>query len=404
MAAFDATQVLSRRTGAVEEAAIIRMAQKARDLRTRGRDVVSLTLGEPDFDTPVFIQKAAAAAMAEGFTHYSPVAGLPELRAALADKFKRENGLDYSAGEIVLGNGAKQAITNAAFALLDPGDEAIFLAPYWAAYDGIVRMAGGTPVVLHAGVAEDFKVPASRIAAAVSPRTKLLFLNSPNNPSGAVWSETELRSIAEVVGRHPHLIVISDEIYEHLTYEGKAASFASLAGMRERTVTINGFSKSYAMTGWRLGYAAASAPIAQAIAKVQGTFTAGANPFVQRAAMAALEKGSADIKRMRGEYQRRRSLVMAALRAIPGVEVSPPQGAFYAFPDVSAFLGRRVAERAIETVQQLCDWLIEDHGLAVVPGSAFGDSACIRISFAASETDLEKGLARLASALQKNRA
>ena len=400
MTAFDATKLLSLRTAAIEEAAIIRMAQKARDLRARGLDVVSLTLGEPDFATPDFIQEAAAAAMAEGFTHYSPVGGLPELRAAIAAKLGRENGLAYAPGEIVLANGAKQAITNAAFALIDEGDEVILLAPYWVAYDGIVRMAGGRPVVLRGGISEGFKASASRIAGAISPRTKLLLINSPNNPSGAVWSPAELEEIAGVVRAHDRLMVISDEIYEHIVFGTKGTSFASLPGMHERTVTVNGFSKSYAMTGWRLGYAAAPAPVAQAMAKVQGTFTAGANPFVQRAAIAALERGAADIERMREQYESRRGLVMAGLTDIPGVVARPPQGTFYAFPDVSAFLRRPLGGRRFETVDELCNWLIEEHGVAVVPGSAFGDDACIRISFAASEADIRKGLARLASALR----
>jgi aspartate aminotransferase len=399
MAPFDATKVLSVRTSAVEEAAIIRMAQKARDLRARGRDVVSLTLGEPDFATPQFIQEAAAAAMAEGFTHYSPIAGLPELRAAIAAKLSRDNDLSYAPAEIVLANGAKQAITNAVFAVIDEGDEAIFLAPYWAAYDGIVRMAGGTPVVLPAGVKEGFKVTAPRIADAISFRTKLLILNSPNNPSGAVWSRSELQSIAEVVRTSDRVVVVSDEIYEHIVYGATVTSFAALPDMRERTITVNGFSKSYAMTGWRLGYAAAPAPLAQAMAKVQGTFTAGANPFVQRAAIAALEKGAADIELMRRHYERRRGLVIAGLSRIPRLGFSRPEGTFYAFPDVSAFLGRSLAGCTVDTVDQLCDWLLEEHDLAVVPGSAFGNGACIRISFAASEADIENGLQRLHGAL-----
>ncbi len=399
MSAFDATKLLSRRTAAVEEAAIIRMAQKARDLRARGRDVVSLTLGEPDFDTPKFIQDAATAAMAEGFTHYSPVAGLPELRAAIAAKLARENSLEYAPAEIVVGNGAKQAITNAVFALIDAGDEAILLAPYWVAYDGIVRMAGGRPVVLHAGVDEGFKVPAARIAGSITARTRLIIVNSPNNPSGAVWSPTELAQIAELVRPNKRVMIIADEIYEHIVYGAKVTSFAVLPEMRERTVTINGFSKSYAMTGWRLGYAAAALPVAQAMGKVQGTFTAGANPFVQRAGMAALASGAADIERMRKEYDRRRSLIVAGLRSIAGIRINPPEGSFYAFPDVSSFLGREFSGQHFDTVERLCDWLVEDHGLAVVPGSAFGDTACIRISFAASEADIQKGINRLASAL-----
>jgi aspartate aminotransferase len=403
MTQFDATKLLSRRTAAVEEAAIIRMAQKARDLRAAGRDVVSLTIGEPDFDTPSHIQAAASEAMRSGFTHYAPVAGFPDLRAAIADKLKRENDLDYGPNDIVLANGAKQAITNAVFALVEEGDEVILLAPYWIAYEGIVRMAGGTPVVLPSSIDEEFKVPAARLREAIGPRTKLIFINSPNNPSGAVYSLTELVAIAEAIQDHPQVMVVADEIYEHISFDGVVASIASLPGMRERTVTINGFSKAFAMTGWRLGYAVATEPVARAMAKVQGTFTAGANAFVQRAAIAALASGSADVTRMRDIYRQRRGIVVDTLRSMPGVRVLEPAGTFYVFPDVSFYLGRRAGNHVIDTVDRLCDWLIDFHDVATVPGTAFGTGACIRLSFAASDADLRRGLDRLGAALQELR-
>jgi aspartate aminotransferase len=392
---FDAVSCLSRRTAAVEEAVIIRMAQRARDLQAKGRSVVSLTIGEPDFDTPHHIQAAATEAMRQGHTHYAPIAGIPALRLAISKKLAGENGLQYSESEIVLANGAKQAITDAVFATIDEGDEAILLAPYWAAYEGILRMAGATPVILHAGIAEGFKVSAARIRQAITPRTKLLFINSPNNPSGAIYSQQELEEIGSVLRGHPRLLVLSDEIYEYIAFEGKVPSIGALPGMRERTITVNGFSKSFAMTGWRLGYAAAPAPLAKAIAKVQGTFTAGANAFVQHAAVAALEGGRDDVTRMRDSYLKRRAIVVAGLRRMQGIKVSEPPGTFYVFPDVSAVLGRR----GLTTVEALCDWLLDVHGLAVVPGTAFGDNGCIRISFAASEAELKEGLRRLAQAL-----
>jgi aspartate aminotransferase len=391
---FDAASCLSRRTAAVEEAAIIRMAQRARDLQGKGRNIVSLTLGEPDFDTPLHIQAAATEAMRLGHTHYAPVAGVPALRRAVAKKLEAENGLQYSESEIVLANGAKQAITDIVFATIDEGDEAILLAPYWVAYEGILRMAGAAPVILHAGIEDGFKVSAARIRDAITPRTKLLFINSPNNPSGAIYSRQELEEIAFILRGHSRVLVISDEIYEYIEFVGKVPSIGALPGMRERTVTVNGFSKSFAMTGWRLGYAAAPAPLAKAIAKVQGTLTAGANAFVQHAAIAALEGGRTDVMRMKESYLQRRAIAVAGLRRIEGIRVREPQGTFYVFPDVSSLLGRD----GLMTVDALCDWLLDIHGLAVVPGSAFGDDRCIRISFAAAEADLKEGLRRLAQA------
>lgn len=400
MAPFDPARQLSQRTAAVEEAAILRMAQRARDLKAQGRSIVSLTVGEPDFDTPVAIREAAKQALDEGHTHYGPVAGIPELRAAIAAKHRRENGLDYQASEIVVSNGAKQSITNVAFSLLDAGDEAILIAPFWVAYEGIVRMAGGTPVIVPTTAAEGFKLPPERLAAAFTPRTKLIIVNSPCNPSGVIYSRGELAALASVIAAHPSAMVLSDEIYEYIAFDGIPASFAAIDGMRERTITVNGCSKGFAMTGWQLGWSAAPEPVAKAIGKVQGTFTAGANPFVQRAALAALEGPRDEVEAMRDQYRRRRDLVADRLRQMPGVGFDPPPGSFYAFPEVSRLLGRRdrATGATIATVDEMCDWLLAHHGVATVPGSAFGDPACIRLSFAASEADLDEGLTRIARA------
>jgi aspartate aminotransferase len=399
MTSFDPSALLTARTRTADEGAIIRMAQKSRDLRAKGMDVVSLTVGEPDFDTPDHIQQEATAAMKAGFTHYSPVQGIPELRAALSRKLKAENNLDYSAAEISVTNGAKQAIANAVLSLIDEGDEVIMLAPFWVSYEITVRFAGGTPVVLPASVEEDYKVPASRIAAAVTPQTKLLILNSPSNPTGAVWSVKELEAIADIVRAHPRLMVLSDEIYEYIMFDGRMASIGALPGMRERTITVNGFSKGFAMTGWRLGFAAAVEPVTKAMVRMQGTITTGANQFVQRAAIAALEGPREEVERMRLRYRARRDMVLAGLRDIEGVRIGSIPATFYAFPDVSALLGRKAGNHVMDTTDRLCDWLLEEHGVAVVPGTAFGAPGSIRLSFAASEADIQKALGRISSAL-----
>jgi aspartate aminotransferase len=400
MTPFEPASLLSSRAAASDEGAIIRMAQKTRDLRAKGHDVVSMTIGEPDFDTPEFIQHAATAAMKAGFTHYSPVAGIPELRRAISQKLKSENGLDYAPEEISIANGVKQAIANAVLSLIEPGDEVILLAPYWVSYEIIVRLAGGVPRVLHAGVDDNFKVPAERIAAALTPKTKLLVINSPNNPTGAVWSAAELEAVARVVLSHPRLLVLADEMYEYIVFEGKVSSIGALPGMKPRTITMNGFSKSFAMTGWRLGYAAAPEPIARACARMQSAVSAGANTFVQHAALAALKAPRDEVRAMVARYRKRRDMVLAGLQKIPEIRLAPIAATFYAFPDVSACLGRKAGNRVIAGVSELCDWLVEDHGIATVPGNAFGDDKCIRLSFATSETDIAKGLDRLAAALR----
>jgi len=396
---FDPASLLSPRANAADEGAIIRMAQKTRELRAKGQDIVALTIGEPDFDTPLNIRDAAKRALDEGFTHYAPTAGIPELREALAEKLRVENGLNYQAANIVLANGTKQAINNAVLSLIGPGDEAIVMAPYWVSYEGSVKLAGGKCVVVESTVGENYKPPIARIAAAITPATKLVFLNSPCNPTGAVWTRQELEALADVVRQHPRLMVLADEIYEYILFDGEMVSFGSLPDMSERTITLNGFSKGFAMTGWRLGYAAAPLPIAIAMGRMQSIVSAGANMFVQKAAVAALKGPRGEVERMRLRYQARRDMVLAGLRAIAGIEIGPIPGTFYAFPDVSAFLGKKSGNHVIDTTDQLCDWLLEVHGVTVVPGTAFGAPKSIRLSFAASEADIEKALQRLKTGL-----
>ncbi len=398
MTSFNPQSILSTRTAAVEEASIIRMAQKARELAAQGHNIISLTLGEPDFDTPKHIREAAYTAMNDGFTHYAPIPGMADLKAALAKKLKTENNLDYDPTEIIISNGAKQSITNAIFATIDPGDEVILLAPFWVAYEGVIAMAGGIPVIVSASVDENFKVPASRLKQAMTEKTKLVILNSPNNPTGAMFTRSELEDIAAVICQHPSAMVIADEIYEYINFDEDHVSIGSLPGMQQRTITINGFSKGFAMTGWRLGYAAAPAPIAKAISKVQGTFTAGANAFVQKAAIAALEGPRDDVEMMRRTYLARRDLVVSGLNAIDGIHAPTPTGTFYVFADVSAMFGKTLANHQIDNVDDLCNWLLEVHHVATVPGTAFGDKNALRISFATSNENLNEAIKRIARA------
>ncbi|MGB5215378.1 MAG: pyridoxal phosphate-dependent aminotransferase [Anderseniella sp.] len=398
MKPFDPASALSARTSAIEEIAIIAMAQKARDLKAQGADVVSLTIGEPDFDTPVAIRQAAVDAMNAGFTHYAPIAGYPELRAAIAERLNQDNVIPVESTGVVLSNGAKQALTNACFATLDAGDEVILIAPFWAAYEGIVKMAGGVPVIVSAGADTAFKPTIKQVAGAMTDRTKLIMLNSPSNPSGAVWNADELQVLADLVQSHPRCLVLSDEIYEDIWFEERPTSIASLPGMFERTITVNGFSKAYAMTGWRVGYSASCEPLAKAISKVQGTFTAGGNAFAQQGALAAITGPRDEVDAMRASYHHRRDLIVSLLRDIPGIKVVSPPASFYVFPDISGLLGKSAGNTRLETDVEFCHWLLDEYHLATVPGSAFGGPGCIRLSFAASDDDIAKAIARLAEA------
>ncbi len=394
---------LSRRVEAMSESATIRMAQLARDLAAQGHDVISLSLGEPDFDTPEFIKAFAKDALDAGYTKYTPVPGLPELRQAIAEKFRRENGLDYALNEIVVSNGAKQTIANLALALLQEGDEAIIFAPYWVSYFEIVKMTGAEPVVVSAGIEQDYKVQPRQLAEAITPRTRMVIYSSPCNPTGSVYSREELEALAEVLRPHEDIVVVSDEIYEYITFGAEHVSMAALDGMRERTATVNGFAKGFAMTGWRLGYMGAPAFLAAACTKIQGQFTSGANAFSQKAAAEALRADRSATQEMKAAFRRRRDLVLELLAAIPGMQLNHPQGAFYIFPDISAFFGKANGSYRIQNSEDFCEYLLHEAHVAVVPGSAFGAERCFRLSYAASEEQLRTAIERMAQALARLR-
>lgn len=396
---IDLSAALARRAVEISEPATLRMAAKVRALKEAGVEIVNLTIGEPDFDTPDEVKEAAKTALAAGLTKYSPIAGVAELRQAAAEKLSRDNGLTYGADEIVVANGAKQAITNCCMAFLEPGDEVVIPAPYWAAYPGVVEFAGGRPVFVATRVRDGFKLTPEALAAALTPKSKLLILNSPSNPAGAVYGRDELAALVEVVLAHPKLWILSDEIYERIDFSGRHVSTATLPGARARTVTVNGVSKAFAMTGWRIGYTAAPAQVSAVLAKIQATLTSGANPFAQAAAAHALRRAGAATERMRAAYRARRDLVLGLLHRLPGVRVSRPDGAFYAFPDVSAYYGRGADGRLIAGSADMADYLLDAALVSTVPGAGFGDDRCIRISTAASEAELREGLTRMARAL-----
>ncbi len=401
MASAESIAQLSRRVQQMEESATIRMAQIARDLRAQGHDVISLSVGEPDFDTPQHIKEAAKKALDDGYTKYTPVPGLVELRKAIQTKFKRDNDLDFSLDQIVVSNGAKQSIANIFLALLDPGDEVIVLAPYWVSYSEIIKLAEGVPVLLEAGIDQDYKVSADRIAAAITPRTKALLFSSPCNPTGSVYTRDELQAIADVVAAHDHLHIVSDEIYEYINFTDAHASIGAIEAVRDRTVTVNGFSKGFAMTGWRLGYLGGPDWLAAACSKIQGQFTSGANAFGQMAGAHALLSDMTPTYEMRTAFHRRRDLVIEQLSRIPGLRVNEPQGAFYIFPDISDFFGKSAGGMTIRNSDDFCEYVLQEAFVAVVAGSAFGADNCFRLSYAASEAELEEAIARIAKALGK---
>jgi aspartate aminotransferase len=394
-------QQLSQRILEMEESATIKMAQMARDLAAQGHDVISLSLGEPDFDTPTHIKEAAKQALDEGFTKYTPVPGLMDLRKAIQTKFKRDNNLDFELNQIVVSNGAKQSIANLALALLNEGDEVIVLSPYWVSYSEIIKLAGGVPVLVYAGIEQDYKATAEQVAQAITPRTRLLLFSSPCNPTGSVYTREELEGIAAVIAQHEGIYIISDEIYEYINFTDKHASIGSIDGVKDRTVTVNGFSKGFAMTGWRLGYIGAPAWIAEACAKMQGQFTSGATAFGQKAAAHALLADMTPTHEMCAAFLKRRDLVIELLSQIPGMKVNRPQGAFYIFPDISAFFGKNADGRGIHNADDFCEYLLNTAYVAVVSGSAFGADNCFRISYAASEQELREAIRRIAEAVAK---
>jgi aspartate aminotransferase len=390
------THHLSRRIESIEESATLAMASKAREYKAKGIDVINLSLGEPDFKTPVHICEAAKKAIDEGkYFTYPPVAGYQDLREAIAAKYQKENKVPYRAENIVVSNGAKQSIANVIFALINPGDEVVVFSPYWVSYDAIIRLAEGTPVMVSGTLENDFKVSANQLEQAITAKTRAVIFSSPCNPTGSVFSRAELQAIADVVLRHPNLLVIADEIYEHINFTGDQTSIASLPGMFERTITVNGFAKGYAMTGWRVGYIGAPKWIADGAIKMQGQLTSANSSIAQRAALAAIAGDISPTLKMVEEYRKRRELVYKLLREIPGMKANYPQGAFYFFPDISHFIGKSDGSYTIQNGDDLCLYLLDRAHVSLVPGGAFGDPNCIRISYAASEKDLVEALRRL---------
>ncbi|MEM0995360.1 MAG: pyridoxal phosphate-dependent aminotransferase [Bacteroidota bacterium] len=396
---LDTTSLLSDRILNMEESATLKMTRLARELKAEGHDVISLSIGEPDFDTPEHIKAAAKKALDEGYTKYTPVSGLPDLVKAIQTKFKRDNGLDFDAGQIVVSNGAKQSIMNLCQAMLNEGDEVIVLAPYWVSYSEIIKMAGGVPIILAAEIDTDFKVSASDIKAAITDRTKALLFSSPCNPTGSVYTEVDLKAIADVIGQHPEITIISDEIYEYINFTGQHVSIGAFPSVKEQTVTVNGFSKGFAMTGWRLGYMGAPTWLAKACSKVQGQVTSGANAFGQKAAAYALVADMTPTHEMRAAFLERREIVRDLLSAIPDFKVNNPQGAFYIFPDISAYFGKRSGETVINNSDDFAEYILKTAHVAVVAGSAFGAPKCFRLSYAASEAQLRTAISRIAKAV-----
>jgi aspartate aminotransferase len=393
-------QKLSNRIEAIQESATLAMAAKAREFKSRGIDVVNLSLGEPDFKTPQHICEAAKQAIDSGnYFTYPPVAGYQDLREALAAKYNKENNVPYKAENIVVSNGAKQSIANAMLALLNPGDEVVVFSPYWVSYDALVRLAEATPVLVHGSIDNDFKVTAQQLAQAITPKTKAIIFSSPCNPTGSVFSKAELKAIADVVLQHANLLVIADEIYEHINFTGDQTSIASFPGMFERTITVNGFAKGYAMTGWRVGYIAAPKWIADGCNKVQGQITSANSSIAQRAALAAITGDQQPTLKMVDAYKERREIVYQLLKEIPGVKANYPEGAFYFFPDVSSFFGKSFEGKKINNADELCLYLLEQAHVSLVSGGAFGDPNCIRLSYAASEKDLREAMKRMKHAL-----
>jgi len=392
---------LARRVTRMGESETLRMAQRARDLAANGIKVINLSLGEPDFDTPQHIKDAAVQALADGFTKYTPVPGLPLLRDAISRKFKRDNDLDYGPGQIVVSNGAKQSLANVMLALLEEGDEVLVFSPYWVSYYEMIRLTDATPVMLSAGIEQDFKVLPEQLASALTPRTRMVLFSSPCNPTGAVYSQSELEAIAVVLADRPDIIVVSDEIYEYINFTGQHYSIGRIESMRERTVTVNGFAKGFAMTGWRLGYLGAPKWIADACSKIQSQFTSGANAFGQVAAAHALNSDLSPTLAMRDQFLTRRDLLRNALLSLPGWQVNQPQGAFYLFPDISAFFGKSGPRGVIRNSEDFADFLLDEAHVALVGGAAFGSDTCIRISYAASSESLLEAADRIRLAMEK---
>ncbi len=392
---------LSARLVSLSPSATMAMNQKSRDLKSKGIDVINLSVGEPDFFTPDHIKDAAKKAIDDNFSFYPPAPGIPELREAISSKFKKENNLDYSPDQIIVSTGAKNSLSNAIMCLIDKGDEVIVPSPYWVTYVELVKLAEGKNVIINAGIENNFKVTADQIEAVITPKTKALLLCSPSNPTGSVYSKDELESIAKVVEKHPNMFVITDEIYEHITFDKKHESIGQFDSIKDRVIIINGVSKAYAMTGWRIGYMAAPEWFAKACAKLQSQQITSPTSIAQKAAVTALTGDQTCVKEMLGSFKRRKDLIVEKVKEIEGIEVSIPEGAFYIFPKVDSFFGKKVDDRKIDSSNDLCLYLLEEGHVATVPGEAFGEPKCIRLSFATSDENITEAIKRIKNALGK---
>jgi aspartate aminotransferase len=390
---------LSARINSLPVSATLAMAAKARELKNEGIDVIGLSLGEPDFNTPEFIKDAAIQAVNDNYNSYSPVDGYADLKQAICNKFKRDNGIEYGLDQIVVSTGAKQSIANVCMVLLDPGDEVLLPAPYWVSYSAIATLAEATSTIIPSSIDTDFKITPEQLEAAITPKTKLIMFNSPNNPSGTIYTEAEYRALGKVLKKHPDIYILSDEIYEHINYGTKHFSIAAIPELYDRTITVNGVAKAFAMTGWRIGYIGAPAWIAKACNKMQGQITSGANCIAQRATITALDAPVSNIQYMIDEFQVRRELIIELLSAIPGFRLNQPAGAFYVFPDVSYYFGKTLGGKTIKDASDFALYLLEEAHVATVTGDAFGNGNCIRISYAASQDSIKEAIARIAKAL-----
>ena len=391
--------LLSDRINNLSTSQTLAMAALARELKLQGRDIISLSLGEPDFNTPDFIKEAAKKAIDENYSTYSPVEGYLELKEAICRKFKRDNNLDYKPSQIVVSTGAKQSLYNVAQVLLNDGDEVILPAPFWVSYSEIVKMSGGIPIEIPTTIENDFKMTAAQLEAAITPKTKMIWYSSPCNPSGSVYSREEFTALANVLAKHPNIFIVADEIYEHINFSGTFCSIASIPGMYERTITVNGVAKAFAMTGWRIGYIGAPEFIAKACTKMQGQVTSGANSIAQRATITAVDADPKVLKDMVNAFHSRRDLVVKLLREIPGIKINVPEGAFYVFPNVSSFFGKTLNGTLINNADDFSMYLLAQANVATVTGDAFGNPNCIRFSYATSEEILTEAMKRIKEAL-----
>lgn len=392
---------LSDRLNRLAPSATLAMSQKSSEMKAQGIDVINMSVGEPDFNTPDNIKEAAKKAIDENFSRYSPVPGYPDLRKAIVAKLKKENGLDYTVNEVIVGTGGKQCVCNAVLALVNPGDEVIIPAPYWVSYPQMVKLAGGTPVIVNTGFDQDFKMTAEQLENAITEKTKMLILCSPSNPTGSVYSKEELAALAEVLKKHPEVFVLADEIYEHINYIGKHHSIAQEPGMKEQVIIANGVSKAYAMTGWRIGFLAGPEWIIKGCNKLQGQYTSGTCSVSQKAAEAAYTLDQGAVEEMRVAFERRRNLIVKLAKEVPGLEVNMPQGAFYLFPKCNSYFGKSNGEKTINNSTDFAMYLLEEAHVATVGGDAFGDPDCFRMSYATSDENIVEAIRRIKEALSK---